>query len=80
MQISPSTMNIGLQGIQRANKGMQGAAADIVQQSNHIAERGASQLAAPLLAMKTNALLFEASGKVIAASRENSGHLIDILV
>ena len=80
MQIRPTTLNPGLQGIQRANQGMNKAATEIVQQSAHIGQRGASDLAAPLVALKTNSLLFQASGKVIQMENENIGHLIDVLV
>ena len=80
MQIRPVMLNPGLQGIQRANQGINKAANDLVQQSAHVAERGASELAAPLLALKTNTLLFQASGKVVQLENENTGYLIDLLV
>lgn len=34
----------------------------------------------PLVALKTNTLLFQASGKILAMENENAGHLIDVLV
>jgi len=80
MQIRPVMLNPGLQGIQRANQGMNKAATDIVQQTSRLEQRGASDLAAPLVALKTNSLLFQASGKVIQMENENIGHLINVLV
>lgn len=80
MQIRPVMLNPGLQGIQRANQGISKAATTIVQQTAFIGQRGASELAAPLLALKTNTLLFQASGKILEIESENAGHLIDVLV
>lgn len=80
MQIRPVMFNAGLQGMQRANQGIGRAASEIVQQSALPGPRGASELAAPLVALKTNTLLFQASGKILAMENENAGHLIDVLV
>lgn len=80
MQIRPVTLDVGLQGIKRANAGIHAAASEIVQNASRIDQRGASDLAAPLVALKTNTLLFEASGKVIKIGNENAGRLIDVLV
>ncbi len=80
MQIRPVMLNPGLQGIQRANQGMSKAATDIVQQTSRLEQRETSDLAAPLVALKTNSLLFQASGKVIQMENENIGHLINVLV
>lgn len=80
MQIRPVMLNPGLQGIQRANQGISKAATAIVQQTAFIGQRGASELAAPLVALKTNTLLFQASGKILEIEGENAGHLINVLL
>lgn len=80
MQITPVTLNVGLQGIKRANAGIHEAASELVHHASRIDQRGASELAAPLVALKSNTLLFEASGKVIKIANENTGSLIDALV
>jgi len=76
MQIRPVMFNAGLQGMQRVNQGIDRAATEIVQQSVLPGPRGASEL----VALKTNTLLFQASGKILAMENENAGHLIDVLV
>lgn len=80
MQIRPIMFNAGLQGMQRVNQGIDRAATEIVQSLYCPGREAPANWPPPLVALKTNTLLFQASGKILAMENENAGHLIDVLV
>lgn len=73
-----STSNLGLTGLSNASQEINRASSEIVK--HNFLEQPLSSLADELMALKENVLIFEASGKVVKASDDNIGTLLDISV
>ena len=72
-----SAANLGLQGMQKGMKGIQQNAQQIA--SSNVEKGAATQdVAQPLVEMKLNKLQVEASAKVVQASSDMIGTLLDI--
>ena len=72
-----SAYNAGLNGIHRAQNGMQQAATNIANSSFEDAPVG--DLAAEFVSLKANGQLFDASARVIDIASQTTGSLLDIL-
>lgn len=81
-----STMQTGLSGMQNAYQGMAQAATDIARLNIRTEDAGAginaavSGFAQPLLELRTNQTLFDASANVVGASDAMVGSLLDVTV
>ncbi|MEX0740401.1 MAG: hypothetical protein WD071_13745 [Pseudohongiella sp.] len=81
-----STMQSGLHGMQTAYQGMTQSAADIARLNTRNNDAGAninaelSGVTEPLVALRMNQNLFDASAKVLSTSDAMIGSLLDVTV